>query len=315
MAQKGIPDRAKASGLRVSPSFLKFDMKLSTLLAVVPFLLAACGGGGSSPEQASATQPAATAMSAEPSAPAPAQAAATSTDASQSTATQTASAQPATSSTSTQTTPTPAATATPSTPTTTNPTPASGAPVLVEYYGDSIIWGWLPNNDWVRVDQPEPAVVGADTGLNVQNMGSPGRLAENALAGDSVYPAWDQQMANSKATHVVIEYHSHDTVADTTARVRKLIQIAKASGKKVIVETIGPGNHSGNLSWEQISQAQRDAATAENVPVIDQSAYLKDYLASSGKTVWDICADGLHPNPDIYVMKGHYSAKQLTLLK
>lgn len=298
-------------------------MKLSVLFAAIPFLLAACGGGSSDP--AAITSSATAAVSPEPSAPAPAQAAAA-TDVAP-TAAQSAAAQPAATPASTQpstaqATPAssspaqPAASASTSTSTNTNTnTNTASGPMLVEYYGDSIIWGWLPNNDWVRVDQPEPAVVGADTGVNVQNMGSPGRLAEHALAGDSVYPAWDQQMAQSKATHVIIEYHSHDTVADTTARVRKLIQVAKASGKKVIVETIGPGNHSGNLSWEQISQAQRDAATAENVPVIDQSAYLKDYLASTGKGVWDICADGLHPNPDIYVMKGHYAAKQFAALK
>ena len=274
-------------------------MKLSALFAAIPFLLAACGGGSSGPadSSAAATSSAAAAVSAEPAAAA-------------APAASTASAQPAAASAAAQPSPAPSSSAAPAA-----STSATGAPVLVEYYGDSIIWGWLPNKDWVRVDQPEPAVVGADTGLNVQNMGSPGRLAEHALAGDSVYPAWDQQMAQSKATHVIIEYHSHDTVADTTARVRKLIQVAKAAGKKVIVETIGPGNHSGNLSWEQISQAQRDAATAENVPVIDQSAYLKDYLSSTGKTVWDICADGLHPNPDIYVMKGHYAAKQFAALK
>ncbi|HJV49986.1 MAG TPA: SGNH/GDSL hydrolase family protein [Noviherbaspirillum sp.] len=294
-------------------------MKLSALFAAIPFLLAACGGGSSDP--AAITSSATAAVSPEPSAPAPAQAAAA-TDvaptAAQSAAAQQTAAPVSTQPSTAQATPASSSPAQPaasaSTSTNTNTNTASG-PMLVEYYGDSIIWGWLPNNDWVRVDQPEPAVVGADTGVNVQNMGSPGRLAEHALAGDSVYPAWDQQMAQSKATHVIIEYHSHDTVADTTARVRKLIQIAKASGKKVIVETIGPGNHSGNLSWEQISQAQRDAATAENVPVIDQSAYLKDYLASTGKGVWDICADGLHPNPDIYVMKGHYAAKQFAALK
>jgi lysophospholipase L1-like esterase len=146
-------------------------------------------------------------------------------------------------------------------------------------------------------------------------MGSPGRLAENALAGDSVYPAWTTQMAQSKASHVIIEYHSHDTVADTTTRVRQLIQIAKAAGKKVIVETIGPGYHGGNLSYQQISEAQRAAATAENVPVIDQTSYLEQYLSNTGKTIWDICGDGLHPNPDIYVMKGHYAATQFAAMK
>lgn len=186
---------------------------------------------------------------------------------------------------------------------------------MVEYYGDSIIWGWLPNNDWVRVDSPAPAVFAADTGLDVRNMGSPGRLAENALDGDSVYPAWTQQMAQSKATHVIIEYHSHDTVANTTARIRRLIQIAKTNGKKVIIETIGPGNHDGNLSDDQITQAQRDAAAAENVPVINQTAYLKQYLASSGKGVWDICPDGLHPNQETYIMKGHYAAQQFAAMK
>ena len=186
---------------------------------------------------------------------------------------------------------------------------------MVEYYGDSIIWGWLPNNDWVRVDKPAPAVFAADTKLDVRNMGSPGRLAENALDGDSVYPAWTQQMAQSKATHVIIEYHSHDTVANTTARIRQLIQIAKANGKKVIIETIGAGNHDGNLSDDQITQAQRDAAAAENVPVIDQTAYIKQYLASSGKSVWDICPDGLHPDQATYIMKGHYAAQQFASMK
>lgn len=284
-------------------------MKLSALFAVIPFMLAACGGSGTDASPVSTApssdsgvilQQVATSDAAKP-AQAPMA---------------TAQSQPAP----TQEQPTaPAQKATPATPAETTATvPAIAAPstpVLVEYYGDSIIWGWLPNNDWVRVDSPAPSVFAADTGLTVRNMGSPGRLAENALAGDGVYPAWNQQMAQSKATHVIIEYHSHDTVANTTARVRQLIQIAKANGKKVVVETIGPGNHSGDLTDEQITQAQRDAAAAENVPVIDQTAYLKQYLSSSGKNLWDICADGLHPNPDVYVMKGHYAAKQFASMK
>ncbi|WP_292938147.1 SGNH/GDSL hydrolase family protein [Noviherbaspirillum sp.] len=308
-------------------------MKLSALVAAIPFLLAACGGGGSDANTSGNTQSLQSAIVAQPAA-ATAAATTPSTAATASAAqdapatTPSASApQPSAESAPTQaqapaqSAPTqvsapvqePAATTSPSSTTTT--APANNTPVLVEYYGDSIIWGWLPNNDWVRVESPAPAVFAADTGLTVHNMGSPGRLAEAALAGDGVYPAWNQQMAQSKATHVIIEYHSHDTVANTTSRVRQLIQIAKANGKKVIVETIGPGYHSGDLSFEQITQAQRDAAAAENVPVIDQTAYLQQYLASSGKGVWDICPDGLHPDQTTYILKGHYAAKQFAAMK
>lgn len=311
-------------------------MKLHALLAAVALFTTACGGGGSS---ASATPDASAAplvaTTSTPAAGTAASAAGTAAPAAAPT-TPTPSATPATATPSTPTVPTTTPvttpTTTPATPTTTPTTPpatppATGtttpppvatpaAPTLVEYYGDSIVWGWMPNTEWGRVDQPEPAIFAADTKFNVANMGSPGRLAEHALAGDTVYPAWTQQMAQSKASHVIIEYHSHDSVANTTARVRQLIQIAKAAGKKVIIETIGPGNHGdGTLSYKQISDAQRAAAAAEGVPVIDQTAYLDQYLTSTGKSVWDICGDGLHPNPDIYIMKGHYAAKQFATMQ
>lgn len=208
---------------------------------------------------------------------------------------------------------------------------------MVEYYGDSIIWGWDGAgqdgpNGWPRVARPGPKVFADQLGYSyvdspvdgpyppqipqgnvVINMGHPGYLAEDSLAGTWPYAPFSTLMSKSPATHVILEYHSHDD--QTPQRLQQLIQIAKSYGKKVIVETIGPGNHSGGLDYHTISNYQKQAAQAENVPVIDQTSYLDGVMQSTGKTLTQMFPDSLHPNQDTYLIKGKYASQRFTEIK
>lgn len=187
----------------------------------------------------------------------------------------------------------------------------------IEYYGDSIVWGWdgaqqETEGNWPRVAVPAPDTLASELGVTVTNLGNPGRLAETALDGDYFLPSWNEQMAKSTATHVIIEYHSHDTVYDCQRRVEQLIQIALDAGKKVVVETIGPGDHGANLTYQQITTCQIAAANAKGVPIIDQTAFLEQYMSDHGLGIYVICPDGLHPNQETYNLKGKYAAQRFS---
>lgn len=194
---------------------------------------------------------------------------------------------------------------------------AASTALSVGYYGDSTIWGYETNTG-NRVANPAPTVF-AQTLPNygVVNWGVNGAHSEDAMVGSNGVPwqSWTSHMASSTATHVILQYHSHDSMANCTSRLRTLIQQAKATGKKVIVETVNPSNFSGNLTSAQVAQAQRDAATAEAVGVIDQHDYLTQYMSSNSLTVTDICPDGLHPTQAIYTLKGQYAATRFEVLK
>jgi lysophospholipase L1-like esterase len=193
---------------------------------------------------------------------------------------------------------------------------------LIEYYGDSTVWGWKTNSSnsstGDRVAVPAPAAFAqrlpTSPAYQVVNEGVSGSTACGLLRGeDGKHPAWDAQMTSSKAKWVIINHGINDREAYSVdaykSCLQQLVRTAKGKGKEVILETPNPivpaslANHAA---------AMRDVATQEGAKVIDQFSMLTTYL--NGRNASEICPDGLHPKEEIYVMKGEFAAEVFTNL-
>jgi lysophospholipase L1-like esterase len=193
---------------------------------------------------------------------------------------------------------------------------------LIEYYGDSTIWGWKTNSaDTSQGDPvatPAPAAFAAalptTPKYDVVNEGQSGSTACGLLRGeDGKHPAWDEQLDKNKGKWVIINHgindqktYSLDTYTDC---LRQLVKKAKAKGREVILETpnpIVPANLDSHV------QAMKNVASQEGAKVIDQYKMLTDYLG--GRAISEICPDGLHPTQEVYIMKGQFAAKEFTRL-
>ncbi|HEY0844356.1 MAG TPA: type-F conjugative transfer system mating-pair stabilization protein TraN [Noviherbaspirillum sp.] len=199
------------------------------------------------------------------------------------------------------------------------PVPTS-TPIVIEYYGASSIWGYASGIGG-QVARPAPAVFAAalpdPARFDVRNEGVSSTSACELLRGaDGKHPPWDQQMAASTASFVIINHAINDQWRESLPEYRmcltQLAQIAKQSGKQVIFETPNPTRDSGPGGLDVYVQAMRDVAAQEQVPVIDQYAYLTDYLA--GRSPYTIAPDGLHPSDAVYEMKGKYAAETFVRL-
>ncbi|WP_019140840.1 SGNH/GDSL hydrolase family protein [Noviherbaspirillum massiliense] len=181
---------------------------------------------------------------------------------------------------------------------------------VIEYYGDSTVWGYASGlGTQVAVPAPTAFADALASKYEVRNQGVSGTTACQLLEGtDGKHPAWEQQMASSDASFVIINHGINDLWKESLdgyqSCLRKLARIAKASGKKVIFETPNPIGADGDLA--SYVSAMTDVARAEKIPVIDQYRYLSNYLR--GQSPYTICPDGLHPTDAIYVMKGRYAA-------
>lgn len=117
-------------------------------------------------------------------------------------------------------------------------------------------------------------------------------------------------MAASKASYVFVNYAINDEwkydLNTYKSCLHSLAQTAKQYGKQMIFETPNPTRDSGSTGLDVNVNAMKEVASQENVPVIDQYAYLTSYL--NGKSPYTICPDGLHPTQDVYIMKGKYAA-------
>jgi lysophospholipase L1-like esterase len=191
---------------------------------------------------------------------------------------------------------------------------------LIEYYGDSTVWGWKTNSTnsstGDRVAVPAPAAFAqalpASPTYTVDNQGISGSTACGLLNGeDGTHPEWEAQMTSSKAKWVIINHGINDRSAyslDTyKSCLQRLVQTAKAKGKEVILETPNPIVPD---SLADHAQAMRDVASQEGAKVIDQYAMLMAHL--NGRNASEICPDGLHPKEEIYVMKGEFAAKEFS---
>lgn len=191
---------------------------------------------------------------------------------------------------------------------------AGGPPRVIEYYGDSTIWGYTPfTGEQVSVPAPAAFAAALPAGGNydVRNEGVSGSTACGLLNGsDGKHPAWSTQMANSSASIVIMNFAINDEWRDDLPTYQscltQLARQAKSAGKKVVFETPNPTRDSGPSGLDVYVDAMKAVAAQERLPVIDQYRYLTDYL--NGQSPLSICPDGLHPTAEVYVMKGKYAA-------
>ncbi|OWW21585.1 hypothetical protein AYR66_20945 [Noviherbaspirillum denitrificans] len=230
---------------------------------------------------------------------------------------------PATTTTSTST---PASTATESTTTpaasapaaqqqvTTPATPA--APQLIEYYGDSTVWGYRSDVGGQVAVPPTTTFAQSLTNpsaYTVRNEGVSGSTACELLNGtDGRHQPWSAQMAASTAKYVFLNHGINDQwkydLNTYKGCLRSLAQTAKQYGKQMIFETPNPTRDNVGI----MATAMKEVAVQENVPVVDQYKYLSDYL--NGQSAYTICPDGLHPSEAVYAMKGKYAASVFSSL-
>lgn len=195
---------------------------------------------------------------------------------------------------------------------------ASQAAQVIEYYGDSTIWGYQSQTG-ERVAKPAPAVFAESLPnpgrFDVRNEGVNGSTACELLNGtDGRHGPWPEQMAKSKARYVLVNFAINDQwkhdLGSYTACLRTLARVARAHGKQMIFETANPTRDSGPDSLDVYVDAMRRVALEERVPVIDQYRYLTERLG--GQSVITLCPDGLHPSDAGYVLKGRFAAKTFT---
>jgi lysophospholipase L1-like esterase len=186
---------------------------------------------------------------------------------------------------------------------------------VIEYYGDSTIWGYQSRTG-ERVAKPAPAAFAESlpnaARFEVRNEGVNGSTACELLNGtDGRHAPWREQMATSKARYVLVNFAINDQwkhdLASYTGCLRSLARVAQAHGKQMIFETPNPTRDSGPDSLDVYVNAMRRVALEERVPLIDQYRYLTDRLDGQSPTI--LCPDGLHPSDAVYVMKGRYAAK------
>jgi lysophospholipase L1-like esterase len=189
------------------------------------------------------------------------------------------------------------------------PTPVTSSQII-EYYGDSTIWGYQTySGTQVETTAPEAFAAALPTSpirYAVVNEGVSGSNACQLRDGtDGTHPDWITQMASSQASVVVINHainHIGTDIEAYKACLRSLAQGATARGKRVLFETPNPIT-SGGLG--DYVQAMKDIAAQQNIPVIDQYQYLMEQFNGDASR---IAPDGLHPTEEVYVMKGRYAA-------
>jgi lysophospholipase L1-like esterase len=191
---------------------------------------------------------------------------------------------------------------------------------VIDYYGDSTVWGWVPNGGGARVQTPAPATFAASLpstpAHTVNNKGENGQTACQLLNGANGQDDWRTLLAASNTTTVVILNHGiNDFTATNIADqvdvgtyrgcLTNLAIQAKEANKRVIFETPNPISREGLAPYVQ---AMREVAAQQNIPVIDQYAYLTGLLA--GNDVTTLIPDGLHPSQSTYDLKGRFAASR-----
>lgn len=191
---------------------------------------------------------------------------------------------------------------------------------IIEYHGDSTVWGWQTGTDSVRVATPAPSAFESALPAyhTVRNLGVSGSTAcdlLNAGDGSGYAQPWAERMADSDATVVIINHAINDAVhearrydrAQYRSCLNQLVDIASDEGKIVILETPNPiDDGNGGVTIGNFVEEMRTVATQRGVNLIDQYAHLQQQPWAD----MDIAPDGLHPTQEIYIEKGEFAAEQ-----
>jgi len=205
--------------------------------------------------------------------------------------------------------------------TTSTTPPAPAAPpatttVYVDYFGDSTAHGDIGGTPY-QVAQPPSNVMDTNLPANyvVRNEAVGGASIIELLNGtDGVHADWRTTVSKTSAKYILMNYAINDsyetftTPATYKANYAKAIDIARAYGKIVILQTSNPTNN--DAKTQAYVTAMKEIAAEKGVAVIDQYTYLKQYMAANHLGVYDITNDGIHPNQATYILEGQYAARR-----
>lgn len=188
---------------------------------------------------------------------------------------------------------------------------SSNRPVIIEEYGDSTTYGWAKiNGVYSQVQRPASAVLGSmlrakfGPSVTVVNRGVNGSTAGNLLNGDGMNKPWKQQMKQSSANVIILNYGINDSRIESKESVAKfkeieseLVRIAQESGKQVVIATSNPVNFAPCKALPDYAAASADVARSLSLSLVDQYRYWSamDWVS--------LTSDGAHPSQAGYEAK------------
>jgi lysophospholipase L1-like esterase len=199
---------------------------------------------------------------------------------------------------------------------------------VIEYHGDSTVWGYRSGTTGERVETPAPAAFEAalPNYHTVENMGMNRSTACDLLEGTGFYAtlwegytSWQDHMAASNATVVIINHGINDMSANPDMSpeaalgryqgcLNQLVDIVQSNNKVVILETPNPvADASDERRISDYVQVMRNVAEQQGVDLIDQYKELEDEFAADPVAV---CPDGVHPSQEVYIDKGQFAATE-----
>ena len=207
------------------------------------------------------------------------------------------------------------------------PAPQQPAPVVVktyiiDYYGDSTIWGLNVDGSHTQYKGNPPAVLQTELTrrcgfqVTVNNLAVPGTYASQLLYGTAEYQntPFPARMTASKAQLVIPGgFGLNDSVgyADVPSfkfQVSELVRIAREAGKTVVLETSNPtGTGYGFALSKNIDlyvNAMKQVGTEAGVLVVDQYT---PFFPATPTTF----PDGIHPTETVSIQKAMRMADAL----
>lgn len=191
-------------------------------------------------------------------------------------------------------------------------------PVLIEAYGDSTTEGYTVENGVSGINPKNKIAVLQDllqqrfgNSVTVSNQGVGGTEASQLLNGtDGRHPAWEKQMAQSKANIITIEFGLNDTFFFGNPRegvesespdrfeqiITELVTRARAAGKLVVLIEPGPScNPNRQAALPYYVMRVDNVAKTLGVPLVPH------YWPIIAKPNWQaLLSDCTHPTTELY---------------